>query len=126
MNLKINSRHFIKTSLCLALTLGFAAWSSADDKKADPAGTWTWSSQRNGSEMKSTLTLKNEGDKLTGKLVTKLGDDQKIESDVEEGKVKGDEVSFKVNPEFNGNKFSIKFSGKLDGDTIKGNLEFER
>jgi hypothetical protein len=28
--------------------------------------------------------------------------------------------------EFNGNKFTIKYSGTVSGDTIKGKSEFER
>jgi hypothetical protein len=37
-----------------------------------------------------------------------------------------DEVTFTVNREFNNQKFTIKYKGKVEGDTIKGKTEFER
>ena len=39
---------------------------------------------------------------------------------IEEGKIKGEEVSFQVTREFNGNKMVIKYTGKVSGDTITG------
>lgn len=101
-------------ALCLML--------QADDKKADPTGTWKWSmTGQNGQTRESTLKLKLEGDKLTGTI-----SGRQQESPIEEGKIKGDEISFQVTREFNGNKFTIKYHGKLSGDTIKGKSEFER
>jgi hypothetical protein len=35
-------------------------------------------------------------------------------------------VTFSVTREFNGNSFTAKYSGKLDGDTIKGKVDTER
>jgi hypothetical protein len=40
--------------------------------------------------------------------------------------VKGDEVSFTVTREFNGNKFTTKYNGKVTADTIKGKTESQR
>ena len=37
--------------------------------------------------------------------------------------MKGGAVAFSVEREFNGNKMVIKYTGKLDGDTIKGSIE---
>jgi hypothetical protein len=62
-----------------------------------------------------------DGDKLTGKLAGRNND-----TDIEDAKIKGDEISFKVTREFNGNKFTAKYNGKLSGDTIKGKIETER
>jgi hypothetical protein len=113
---------------CAILALGTAPLQAAD-KKADPTGTWTWSVQgRNGGQARtSTLKLKAEGDKLTGKVSTpgRQGADPR-ETEIEDGKLKGDEVSFKVTREFNNNKIVQKYNGKLSGDTIKGKVEFDR
>ncbi len=121
-------RTFIRTLACLALALGFTAQLRADDKKADATGTWTWTTPgRNGGEpRKMTLKLKAEGEKLTGKLAMPTRDGESMETEISDGKVKGEDVSFTVTREFNGNKFVMKYSGKLSPDAIKGKMEFER
>jgi hypothetical protein len=108
---------------CALLLFGFSM------QAADATGTWTWSTPgRNGGEpRKSTLTLKVAGEKLTGALTTpgrQGGDPMKTE--IGDGKVKGNEISFTVTREFNNNKMVSKYSGKVDGDTIKGKIESER
>jgi hypothetical protein len=40
-----------------------------------------------------------------------------------DGSVKGDRVAFSVTREWNGNKRTSKYEGKLEGDTIKGSVE---
>ena len=114
---------------CAILAL-FATQAQAQEKKADPAGTWTWSTPgRNGGEpRKFTLKLKVDGAKLTGILATPgRGQDAQVrETEISEGKIKGDEISFAVVREFNGNKMTTKYTGKVTADTIKGKTEFER
>lgn len=89
---------------------------------ADATGTWKWSVERNGQTFETTLKLKQEGEKLTGTVSGRQG----RETEIEDGKVAGDEISFKVVREFNNNRFEQKFKGKVEGDTIKGTMEFER
>jgi hypothetical protein len=89
---------------------------------ADPTGTWKWSVERNGQTIETTLKLKLEDKKLTGTISGR----NNTETAIEDGKVDGDDVSFTVTREFNGNKFVQKYNGKLSGDTIKGKVEFER
>lgn len=89
---------------------------------ADPTGTWKWSVERNGQTFETTLKLKMEGEKLTGTISGR----NNTETAIEDGKVDGDDVSFKVTREFNGNKFVQMYKGKLSGDTLKGKVEFER
>src|ERR1051325_9672793 len=75
------------------------------EDKPNAVGRWTWTSagRNGGPEMKHDLTLKSEDGKLTGKLETKVSDDQKLETKVEDAKLEGDKLTFNVNPEFNGN-----------------------
>lgn len=91
------------------------------EEKASPAGTWKWSVTRNNQTRESTLKLKLEGDKLTGAMVR-----EDKETPIEEATYKDGEVSFKVTRERNGQKFTVKYTGKVSGDTIKGKTEFER
>jgi hypothetical protein len=89
---------------------------------ADPTGTWKWSVDRNGQQVETTLKLKMEDKKLTGTMSGR----NNMETAIEDGKVDGDDVSFTVTREFNGNKFVQKFNGKLSDKTIKGKIETER
>src|SRR4249920_3466076 len=97
----------------------------ADDKKSDPTGTWTWTTpgRNGGPDRKSTLKLKLDGEKLTG-TVTSPGRQggQATDTAIEDSKLKGDEISFKVTREFNGNKFIAKYNGKVGADSIKGKI----
>jgi hypothetical protein len=100
---------------------GLAGVARAEDK-ANPTGTWKWTVKFGDQEREMSLKLKAEGDKLTGSMPGRDGKELKIE----DGKLKGDEVSFKVTREFNGQKIVIKYKGKVSGDTIKGKTEFDR
>jgi hypothetical protein len=73
-----------------------------------------------------TLKLKVDGEKLTGTLSSPGRDGQTTETKIAEGKVKGEEVSFTVTREFNGNKMVSKYNGKVSADAIKGKIESER
>lgn len=116
-----------KLSLCAVLALG-ALQLRAEDKKADPTGTWSWTmpGRNGGPDRTNTLKLKVEGEKLSGTLSSPGRQGQVNETAIQEGTFKTNEVAFTVSREFNGNKMVIKYDGKLAGDTIKGKSEFER
>lgn len=96
---------------------------------ADASGTWKWTTQGRGggggggTPRESTLTLAMKDGKLTGKLSTPGRDGATNATEITNGAVKVDVVSFTVEREFNGNKFVSKYSGKLAGDTITGEIE---
>lgn len=116
----------IRVATCGVLALGAVA--QAQDKKADPTGTWTWTmpGRNGGPDRKSTLKLKLEGEKVTGTLSAPGRGGQSSDVAISEGKIKGDEISFAVTREVNGNKFTAKYNGKISGDSIKGKVETER
>ena len=89
----------------------------------NPTGTWKWTTEVGGQSRESTLKLKLDGDKLTGVYV---GGQANTETPIEDASIKGDQVSFKVVRERNGQKFTTKYNGKLSGDTITGKSERER
>src|SRR5256885_17023218 len=71
--------------------LSLAVSSRAADKKLDPTGTWTWSfTTQNGDTITPKLTLKLEGDNLTGKITGRNGN----ETSIEEAQLNGDDNSF--------------------------------
>lgn len=102
--------------VCLA---GLAGGTHAQDKAADPTGTWTWTVERNGEKREVTLKLASAGGKLSGTVSTGKDGETKIE----DGSFKDGEVKFSVTRERNGEKFTSKYSGKLAGDAIKGSYE---
>ena len=71
-----------------------------------------------------TLELKQDGEKLTGKLSTpgRAGGAAR-ETEIADGSVKGTDVAFTVTREFNGNKMTSKYSGKLSAGAITGKVE---
>jgi len=115
----------IKTTIlpliaCLAVLSAFNL--KAEDKKSDLTGNWkSTSTNQNGQVRETVFKLKAEGEKLTGTVSGRNND-----TAIEAGKIKGDEVSFQVTREFNGNKMVIKYTGKVSGDTITGKSEAER
>jgi hypothetical protein len=105
---------------CLLFVAAFTV--TADDKKVDPTGTWKWSAAgQNGQTRESTLKLKLDGDKLTGTISGRGGD-----TAIEQAKLSGEDISFQVTREINGNKVTAKYHGKVSGNTIKGKMETER
>jgi hypothetical protein len=117
----MRSMSFVKPTLAVLVVLGCLVATAR--AAADPNGTWTWKfTPPGGQEFQLSVTLKAEGDKLTGQLSLPMGD--KI--DIKDGAFKNDEVSFTTEVERNGNTFKTKYKGKVDGDTIKGKSERER
>jgi hypothetical protein len=105
------------TVFCVLAVAGMAR---AEDKP-NPTGTWKYTADVNGQSIDVTIKLKLEGDKLTGTVSVR-----DMETKIEDGKYQDGDVSFKVNREMNGNKFTIKYKGKIKGDTFKGKRELER
>ena len=92
-----------------------------EDKKIDPSGTWKWNfTNQTGQIREIVLKLKLDGEKLTGTVSGQSGD-----AAIKEGKLKGEEVSFQVTREFNGAQYTVKYVGKISGDTIKGTFTTE-
>ena len=112
----------LKRLLTTAMLLAIAFVASPAFAADDATGTWKWTSMFNNNSIESTLKLKQDGEKLTGVYVGR----NNMETAIEDGSVKGDAVSFKIVREINGNKFTMKYSGTLSADTIKGKSEFER
>lgn len=107
-------------TLSLAL-IWLASGVQAEDKKATGNATGTWKSTfttKNGQTIETVYKLKQEGEKLTGTVKGPRGREAKIN----QGKIKDGKVSFQVDREFNDRKFTMKYQGKLSGDTIKGKV----
>jgi hypothetical protein len=114
-------RRLLVAALVMACA-GPAVLARADDK-GDPTGTWKWVVHRGGQDREATVQLKLEGDRLTGSMRGRDGQEIKVE----EGTYKNGEVSFSV-PEKarDGQTVTHRYTGKLEGDTIAGTVAIER
>ena len=103
-------------ALLLSLLLAASAFA------ADVTGKWTADMEgRNGQKMTATFNLKAEGATLTGTVSGRMGETQ-----ITNGKVEGDKISFDVVREFNGNSFTQHYTGTVSGDTIAFKVEGSR
>jgi len=80
---------------------------------ADVTGTWKGSMETPNGTRETTLNLKADGDSLTGTISGRQGD-----TPIQNGKVKGDNISFNVVRNFNGNEVKLEYKGKLKGDEL--------
>lgn len=85
---------------------------------ADAIGTWKWKITTPNGEMETALKLTQKDGKLAGVYQNQFG-----ETPIKDVTFKEDVLAFAVDREFGGNKFTIKLRGKVDGDTIKGDIE---
>jgi hypothetical protein len=83
---------------------------------ADVTGTWTASFDTQVGVQKYTYTFKVDGTKLTGKAKSELA---MTESDIAEGAVNGDDITFVENLTFQDMPLRIVYKGKVAGDEIK-------
>ena len=114
----------MKALRLFAAALVAACLMTAAANAADITGNWKWSQQgRNGSQ-DYTAKFALKGGNLTGSVMMPgFGGGEATEVEISDASVKDGTVAFSIVREFNGNKFVIKYEGKLDGDTIKGSTE---
>ena len=92
----------------LVLGLALSAWA------ADITGQWTATFDTQVGEQHYTYTFKVDGEKLTGTAKSDNGT-----TAIENGTVKGDDVSFVENLDYQGQELAITYVGKISGDEIK-------
>jgi hypothetical protein len=83
-------------------------------RATDITGQWTATFSTQVGEQHYTYTFKVDGEKLTG---TAKSDNGTVA--IENGTVKGDDVSFVENLDYQGQKLVITYAGKISGDEIK-------
>ena len=81
---------------------------------ADFNGKWTGDITTPRGAQTLTFDFHVDGATLTGKITSPRGD-----SDITDGKIDGDNISFDQVVNYNGNAMKMIYAGKADGDTIK-------
>jgi hypothetical protein len=121
--MKVNK--FVKIIAGAVLISGIFVQARAADAKVDPTGTYIWSQpgRNGGPDRTNTLSLKLEGDKLTGKMTAPgRGGAEATSTDISDAKITGSDISFSVTRDFGGNSFTTKYTGKVSADSIKGKV----
>ena len=95
-------------------------WVARREQSRDLTGKWNSVFKRqDGTPMETTLQLKQSGEKLTG---TQSFNEN--ESEIRDGKVQGDEVTFRLVRERDGRTVTSKYKGKIQANnSIKGEIE---
>ena len=86
---------------------------------ADVTGKWVAQVPgRDGQPREQTITLKAEGEKLTGTVSGRQSD-----TPIQDGKISGDDISFVVVRNFGGNEIRQTYKGKVVGSEIKFTIQ---
>ena len=108
-----------RTRTILAVLLGtmlvLSLVAVAEDAKV--GGTWEMTSQGRQGPVTSTLTIDQTGNKFKGTLKGRMG-----ETPIE-GTVDGNKIAFTVERDTPNGKFTMNYTGTVDGDNIKGTVK---
>jgi len=100
--------------LCAGIVFAAGLMFAAGALAASIDGVWTATFNTQIGEQHYTYTFKADGEKLTGTAKNDFA-----ETPIEEGVIKGNDISFTENLDFQGQKINIKYTGKVNGDEIK-------
>ncbi|PYR19429.1 MAG: hypothetical protein DMF98_24685 [Acidobacteria bacterium] len=103
----------------IAIALSSVATVSPQSSKIDVTGQWTFTVQTDAGGGTPTVTLKQDGEKLTGHYSSQnLG-----EADLT-GSVKGQEIKFTFNADAQGTSLTVTYTGTIENkDSMKGSVD---
>ena len=104
---------------CVVTVAAFAA-------EASPTGLWKWTVQgrQGGQGFEQSLKLDYKEGKLTGVMLGRdAGQFSVPDTPISDASFKDGQLKFTVTREFNSQKFTIHYEGKLEADSITGTFE---
>ena len=107
-------------TLCAALIGVLALVSAAagqSDKPADVAGAWAITVETGQGTGTPSVTLQQDGEKLTGTYSSQVFGEQKVT-----GSIKGNAITFGFTGAIEGNNVTVTYSGTVEKDTMKGKV----
>ena len=81
---------------------------------ADINGTWKATAEGPNGSMERTFVFKVDGNKLTGETTSSMMG----KSQIMDGKVEGDNLSFSITIKLQDNEVKVNYKGKVTGDEI--------
>jgi hypothetical protein len=107
----------MKRVLFVAVAAVLVSSGTFAQSKADVTGKWTLNVETSGGNGTPTVTLKQDGEKLTGHYSsTNLG-----EADVT-GTMKGADVTFSFTASVQGTSINVTYTGTVENDSMKGKV----
>jgi hypothetical protein len=100
-----------------AATPAAAPADTAPKASVDPSGSWKWEYSFNDNPAEFSLELSWDGKLLTGKYTAFDNT-----TDIEEATFKDNKLAFVSKREFNGNAFTVHFSGEAEANDIEGTV----
>jgi hypothetical protein len=101
--------------------MSVCAIAAAQSANVNVSGTWILSVQSDAGASMPTLTLKQDGQKLSGHYSSMLVGEAEVT-----GSIKGQAIEFTVRAEVQGMPFELKYNATLEGkDSMKGTLSTE-
>jgi hypothetical protein len=105
--------------LAMLLALPSAALSRQQEKAQDVAGVWALTVETPQGTGNPTLTLKQDGDELTGTYLSQVFGEREVT-----GSIKGNAISFSFTVSMEGNTVKVTYSGTVEKDAMKGRVAF--
>jgi len=100
-----------------SLKLAFAFLVASVAAFADPNGAWTCTVDSPQGPLDVVVTIKVDGDKLTGNVSSAMGEAPIV------GTAKGDDLTFTMNFDAGGGAMVLTYKMKVDGDKIAGTID---
>ncbi len=109
----------LRVVAAIVIVIGLSSLISAQANKIDVSGTWAFTVQTDAGTGSPTVTLKQDGEKLTGHYSSAtLG-----EADLT-GSVKGKDLKFTFTANVQDTSLEVTYTGTIeDKDTLKGTLD---
>ena len=95
-----------------------ASIAAAQNSATDPSGTWRWKYEMNGKTREDAVSLNLDSGRVTG---TFRGQPEKP-IDVQEAKLKDNQLSFTVEYKLKDQSVSLTFAGKIKQDDLEGTV----
>jgi hypothetical protein len=87
---------------------------------ADISGKWKGTAEGPNGAIERTFIFKVDGSTLTGETESQMMG----KATISDGKIEGDNISFSINANFQGNEMKLAYKGKVVGDQIKLSVDF--
>ena len=108
----------MRTRLTVTLGIVTAVLTVAVVAQTNVSGTWDMSIDTEQGSFPATLTLQQDGEKLTGSFVTEMGT---VEF---EGMISGNKLEWVMEVDAGGAFIEIAMAGTVDGDDMTGTADF--
>jgi hypothetical protein len=115
----------MKNMLVLVTTVAITAGSpsallartASQEQPADVAGTWALTVETAGGTGTPSVTLRQDGETLTGTYSSQVFGEQKVT-----GTIKGNAITFEFTASLEGNTMKVTYTGTVDAATMKGKV----